>query len=68
VRLTAAGETATLIVGGGAVKLTVAVPGLILSEELTALTVTGAEGTVAGAVYSPEPVMVPTVELPPAMP
>ncbi len=51
------------------VRPTEALADLLLSAALVAVTVTeGLLGRVAGAVYSPEVEMVPTVALPPAVP
>jgi hypothetical protein len=53
----------------GTVTVTIPAPKGLVSAELMALTVMVAGlGTVAGAVYNPEVLMVPTVEFPPSMP
>jgi hypothetical protein len=53
----------------GAVTVTIAAPKGLVSAELMALTVIVAGvGTMAGAVYNPEVLMVPTVEFPPSTP
>ena len=63
------GATATVAFTAGAVIVTMAAPKGLVSAELMAFTVIVAGlGTVAGAVYNPEVLMVPTVEFPPSMP
>jgi nitrate reductase gamma subunit len=58
-----------VIVGGVAVTVTAALPDIVMSSVLVAVTVTGfVAGTALGAVYRPAPEMVPTVEFPPATP
>jgi ABC-type transporter Mla MlaB component len=47
---------------------TVALADAVFCTALCAVTVTGLDGTVAGAVYMPDEVTVPTVELPPDAP
>jgi len=62
-------KEATVMELAGAVIVTDAVPDLVLSWTLVAVTVTGfAAGTAPGAVYRPEEDIVPTVELPPGTP
>src|SRR5271157_3531377 len=62
------GATVTVAFTAGAVIVTIAEPEGLLSAELMALTVTTAGlGTEAGAVYNPEELTVPTIELPPRM-
>lgn len=64
--LLVAPDVAVLI---GGVIATCVVPERAVSAADTAVTVTvDGEGTVAGAVYIPEPEIVPTVVLPPATP
>jgi hypothetical protein len=62
------GETVTVI-AGAAVIVTVALSNFVLSATETAVTVTATGfGIVAGAVYNPPAVIVPTVASPPAVP
>src|SRR5258706_10704301 len=65
VTVAVAGETETEIADA---TVTVALTDLELSAALHALTVTGARGAVAGAVYSPVLDTVPVAEFPPATP
>jgi len=60
------GEIETDTVAG--VIDTAALPDAVVCAALWAVTVTEVEGTVAGAVYMPVEVIVPTVELPPTVP
>ncbi len=63
------GETATETEVVGAVRLTAALAFFVVSAALVADTVTlEDEGIVAGAVYTPLDVIVPTVLFPPALP
>lgn len=63
------GVTATVMGGGVAEIVTDAVANWVGSAADTALTVTVAgDGTLAGAVYKPAVLIVPTVELPATMP
>jgi len=56
------GEMATVTAAGGGVIVTVPAPTAVLSAWLRACTVTVAgEGTVAGAVYSPDALMLPAL-------
>ncbi len=58
-----------VMVGVGAVTVTLAEPDLVVSWVLVAVMETGlVAGTAVGAVYSPADEMVPSVELPPATP
>jgi hypothetical protein len=62
------GATVTVAFTAGGVIVTIAEPEGKLSAELMALIVTAAGlGTEAGAVYNPEELTVPTIELPPRM-
>jgi hypothetical protein len=63
------GEMVTCAWTAAAVIVTIAEPVGLVSAELVAVTVTEAGlGTEAGAVYNPEELTVPTVELPPRIP
>jgi hypothetical protein len=68
-KVTAAGEIVTDTTTTGALMLTVALAEYAELATLVAVIVTDPpDGTAAGAVYSPEEVIVPVVELPPATP
>jgi len=64
--LALAGEMETETVAG--MIETVALPDAVISTALCAVTVTRLDRTVAGAVYIPDEVTVPTVEFPPEAP
>ena len=60
--------TETIGAGGGELMLTVALPDLVGSAELTAEITIAVDGFDAGAVYMAADVIVPTLELPPLTP
>jgi hypothetical protein len=61
--------TACFVTAGvGVCRVTVAVPGLVAADDVAVIGTFALLGIVAGAVYNPAAVIVPTVAFPPVTP